>query len=349
MGSHRVFNYYSDRQAPFPRDTRLVPLNRPAPPILRMVCNERAHAEPAMILSLREHTLEIDGGSPLIMGIVNIGADSVADGNLLTTLPEQLRFALAQVQAGAQIIDIGVQSGRTDTPEMSPLSELEALRPLVAELSRRGVLVSVDTWRASVAEGAVEAGAHLINDVSGLADPAMARVAADTGAGLVIMHTRAQPKREHFPDYGDVVSDVFEFLKDGLERAVGDGVAVQQLVLDPGPDFAKTPRQSVEVLRALSRLSDLERPILLAVSRKYFIGMLSGAPPKDRLAGTLAAIEYGLSQGASVLRVHDVAAVVEFLAVRAALRGEDQPVFTGDSDDERLKWIAPKTASVPEK
>lgn len=297
-----------------------------------------------MILSLRDHTLEVEPGAALIMGIVNIGEDSVADSKSLPTLSEQLSFALAQVEAGAQIIDIGVQSGRTDTPEISPGSELSALLPLVGELARRGVLVSVDTWRASVAHAVVQAGAHLINDTSGLADAGIAQVAADTGAGLVIMHTRAQPKREHFPVYRDVVGDVLEFLTTQMDQARDLGVSAEQLVIDPGPDFAKTPLQSIEVLRALESVGELQRPILLAVSRKYFIGMLSGNAPEDRLAGTLAAIEHGLAHGANILRVHDVAAVKEFLTVRDALGGDGAPNFAGELSDERLKWIAPKNS-----
>lgn len=301
-----------------------------------------------MILALRDRTLEVTPGAPLVMGIVNLGEDSVADSTLLPTLSEQLSFALAQLQAGAQIIDIGVQSGRTDTSEISPESELQALVPLVSELARHGAIVSVDTWRASVARGVVRAGAHLINDTSGLADPEVAQVAADTGAGLVIMHTRAQPKREHFPIYKDVVADVLEFLAERMAQARDLGVSLEQLVIDPGPDFAKTPLQSIEVLRALGSLRELERPILLAVSRKYFIGMLSGKAPESRLAGTLAAIEHGLAHGANILRVHDVAAVGEFLAVRDALGGEGVPNFAGEPSDEQLKWIAPKSSHARE-
>jgi dihydropteroate synthase len=292
-----------------------------------------------VILSARDHTLEIDPAVPLIMGIVNVGYDSVADSTSLPTLAEQLEFALAQVHNGAHIIDIGVQSGRTDTPEISPARELERLEPLVSELSKLGVLVSVDTWRAEVADGAVQAGAGIINDVSGLADPAIAEVAANTGAGLVIMHTRAKPKREHFPAYEDVVADVHQFLQAKVELAEAHGVGASQVLLDPGPDFAKTPTQSIQVLRELSGLQRLERPILLAVSRKYFLGMLTGEDPENRLPGTLAAIGHGVAQGANILRVHDVAAVAQFLAVRSALHTTGEPDFKGDACEERLKWI----------
>jgi dihydropteroate synthase len=295
-----------------------------------------------MKLILRERVLELEPGDALIMGIVNVGNDSVADSTSLPSLAEQLPFALSQVQAGAQIIDIGVQSGRTDTPPISAEDELARMVPLVRALAERGVLVSVDTWRAAVAQGAVEAGAHLINDTSGLADVELARVAAESGAGLVLMHTRARPKEANFPVYEDVTADVLAFLRERLELAVSYGVAESQLVLDPGPDFAKTPSETIEVLRRISELQAFERPLLLAVSRKYFIGMLSGRDPEDRLGGTLAAVAHGLDAGAHILRVHDVAVTHEFLTVRQALRESGTPRFQGHSSDERLKWIAPK-------
>jgi dihydropteroate synthase len=279
------------------------------------------------------------------MGIVNIGDDSVADSNTLDTLAKQLRFALGLLEDGAQIIDIGVQSGRTDTPQISPELELQRMLPLIGELSAAGVAVSVDTWRSGVARGAIAAGASLINDTSGLADLELARIAAECGAGLVLMHTRARPKQEHFPGYEDPMADVLEFLRERKELAVSLGVSPQQLILDPGPDFAKTPAETIAVLRRLPELGSFGLPILLAVSRKYFIGMLSGKGPEDRLAGTLAAIEFGLNSGASILRVHDVAALTEYLSVRSGLREDSPPRFKGDVEEERLKWIAPKHTS----
>jgi dihydropteroate synthase len=296
-------------------------------------------------LRLREKVIELQACKPLIMGIVNIGDDSVADSTQLQTLEEQLDFASAQIAAGAQIIDIGVQSGRTDTPQISQTREIERLEPLVGELAAKGVIVSVDTWRAEVAAGAVAAGASLINDTSGLADPALAELAASSGAALVLMHTRARPKERHFPVYEDPVGDVLELLSDRIRLAISLGVASEQLILDPGPDFAKTPSQTVEVLRRLTELCSLELPILLAVSRKYFIGMLSGKAPEDRLAGTLAAIGHGLDCGANILRVHDVANTAEFLLVRSALKDTGPVHFKGEVDDERLKWIAAKRPS----
>jgi dihydropteroate synthase len=276
------------------------------------------------------------------MGIVNIGRDSVADSRSLLTLDAQREFALRQHEDGAHIIDIGVQSGRTDTPVISEAEEIERLLPLVSALSDSGVVVSVDTWRAGVADAAVAAGASMINDVGGMVDAGLAEVAARTGAALVAMHTRAAPKTACFPGYEDPVADVIEFLDKRIGLAVAAGVDREQIVVDPGLDYAKTPRESIEVLRKLVDLQRFNRPILLAVSRKYFIGMLTGRGPEQRLAGTLAALDFGVRAGAHILRVHDVAEVVDFLTVRAALHGEGPVELRGDRDDDTLKWLPPR-------
>jgi dihydropteroate synthase len=297
-----------------------------------------------MRLRLRHRSLELRGGEPLIMGIVNIGSDSVADPVSLDTLETQVEFAMRQSDAGAHILDIGVQSGRTDTPVLAEEQEIERLVPLVRALAERGLLVSVDTWRAGVAEATIAAGAALINDVGGLVDEQLADVVAAAGAGLVVMHTRAAPKQAHFPGYEDATADILAFLEQRTQLALSRGVAREQIIVDPGLDYAKTPQESIETLRRLGELRQLDRPILLAVSRKYFIGMLTGAAPDERLAGTLAAIEFGVDAGAHIVRVHDVAQVAEFLRVRGALRGEGTAQLDGDPDDETLKWLAPKRA-----
>jgi dihydropteroate synthase len=163
-----------------------------------------------------------------------------------------------------------------------------------------------------------------VNDVSGLRDVALADLCARTGAGLVLMHTRVKPKGTLLDPgrYDDVAADVSGFLHERMTVAIARGIDPEQLLLDPGPDFSKTPAQTVSVLRALGQLHELGRPILLAISNKDFVGTLTGRAPRERLAGTLAAVAHGVEAGAHVLRVHDVAAVADFLRVRAALRGE---------------------------
>jgi dihydropteroate synthase len=295
-----------------------------------------------MQLRLRQHRLELSAGEPIVMGILNIGADSVADSSVFASVEEQVQRGIALAAAGAQIIDVGVLSGRTDTPPIPVAEEAERFAPVVAGLTEAGLIVSVDAWRPRAIEVALQAGAQLINDTSGLVDPAVADMAAETGAGLVVMHTRAAPKQEHFPSYEDPVADVLALLHERVELALGRGVEAEQLVIDPGLDYAKAPQESIDVLRRLGELAVFERPILLAVSRKYFIGMLTDTLPQDRLAGTIAALEFGVSHGAQIVRVHDVAQVSQYLRLRAALHGSGPVAMLGEPQDERLKWIAPK-------
>ncbi len=284
-----------------------------------------------------EHAL---GGQPWLMGIVNATPDSFSDAGQNQTLSERVELARSLIDAGARLIDIGGESGVTNRPAVEPEEEIARVVPVIERVTGElGALVSVDTYKPAVARAAIAAGASIVNDVSGLRDPALADVCADTGAGLVLMHTRAAPKqRLHDPAYdGRIVADVREFLEQRIELATDRGVAFEQLMLDPGPDFAKTPAQTVEVLRALEDLAELDRPILLAVSRKDFVGAITRRAPRDRLAGTLAAIGHGVQAGAHVLRVHDVAAAADFLAVRAALNHE-QDVDPDLEVADALRW-----------
>jgi dihydropteroate synthase len=275
-----------------------------------------------VVLRARERELILTSDAPVLMGVVNASPESFSDGGVYDTLDRQVERARELVAAGAGIIDVGGESGVTGMAPLDPDEEARRVVPLVARLVDDGMVVSVDTWKPAVAEAVLDAGAHVINDVSGLRDVALADACAAAGAALVLMHTRAQPKHKDFPDYDDVVADVVSFLQERIAMAVERGVPVDALVLDPGPDFAKTPAETVAVLRRLDAVVALGRPVLLAVSRKDFIGALTSRPPRERDAGTLAAIGEGVDAGASILRVHDVGAVADFLAVRAALRGQ---------------------------
>jgi dihydropteroate synthase len=265
------------------------------------------------------------GARPLLMGIVNASRDSFSDAGEGETPASRLAHAEALLAAGADLLDVGGESARGDRPPVSEAEEIARIVPLVQRLAGElGALVSVDTYKPAVAEAAIAAGAGMVNDVSGLRDPAVAELCARTGAALVIAHTRVAPKGTLLDPrrYDDVVADVAGFLRERMAIASECGVAEEQILLDPGPDLAKTPAQTVAVLRRLDALHALGRPLLLAVSRKDFVGALTGRPPRERVAGTLAAIAHGVDAGAQVLRVHDVAAAADFLAVRAALRGE---------------------------
>jgi dihydropteroate synthase len=274
-------------------------------------------------LRLRERVVEL-GGRTLLMGIVNATPDSFSDAGELPDLEARVARGAALLEAGADLLDVGGESARGDRAPVPAEVEIERVAGVIERLAALGATVSVDTHKPEVARAAIAAGAVLVNDVSGLRDPALADLCAETGAGLVLMHTRVAPKETLLDPraYDDVVADVVGFLRERIELAVAHGVDPEQLVLDPGPDFAKTPAQTVAVLRRLDTIHALGRPVLLAASRKDFVGAITGRAPRERLAGTLAAIGEGVDAGAQLLRVHDVGAVRDFLAVRAVLRGE---------------------------
>jgi dihydropteroate synthase len=278
-------------------------------------------ASPALELRTSSATLQL-GGRPWLMGVVNATPDSFSDSGLHRTLQQRVALAQSMLAAGARLIDIGGESGVTNRAAVDPDEEVARVVPLIERVSGElGAVVAVDTYKPAVARAAIAAGASIVNDVSGLRDPELADVCAQTGAALVIMHTRVAPKQKRLdPSFdGRIVADVRQFLEQRIELALARGVAFEQLALDPGPDFAKTPAQTIEVLRSLGSLHELGRPLLLAVSRKDFIGALTGRPPRERLAGTLAAIGHGVDAGAHLLRVHDVAQAADFLTVHAAL------------------------------
>jgi dihydropteroate synthase len=274
------------------------------------------------------------------MGIVNASPDSFSDGGMWRTLEQQIDLARSLLAAGAEVIDIGGESGVTNHPAVDPGEEIARVVPLIDAIAGGlEALVSIDTYKAPVAEAAIAAGAAIVNDPSGLHDPALADVCAQTGAALIVTHTRAAPKQKLLDPGldGRVLDDVIQFLDERISFVTSRGVAFEQLLLDPGPDLSKTPAQTVEVLRGLRALHSLKRPLLLAVSRKDFVGAITARPPRARLAGTLAAIAEGTDAGAHVVRVHDIAQTVEFMAVRAALRGEAEV----DSDlrlSDELRW-----------
>jgi dihydropteroate synthase len=282
-------------------------------------------------LTVRGRVLDL--AAPALMGIVNATPDSFSDAGEHSTTDARVALALEQVARGAHLVDIGGQSGITGVPEVPLDEEIARVVPVVAGVhdAAPDVVISVDTYRPAVVEAVLDAGAAIVNDVSGLLYPEVAALVAGAGAGLVIMHTRSRPKHKVLDDAlyaeaGGVTADVVGFLRERLDAAVAAGVPEEATLLDPGPDFAKTPAQTVEVLRALDAVAALGRPLLLALSRKDFIGAVTGRPPRERLAGTLAAVGHVLGRADTgtglVLRVHDVAEVVDFLAVASVLAGE---------------------------
>jgi dihydropteroate synthase len=281
---------------------------------------------PERVLRAGGRRLTLGGaGAPLLMGIVNASPDSFSDAGELEDDGARVTRARELAAAGAQIVDVGGESAFGGRPPVPADEEIERVVPVIAAAARElDVLIAVDTYKPAVAEAAIAAGAHIVNDVSGLRDPELAEVCAGTGAGLVLMHTRVAPKGTLLDPghYDDVVADVREFLSEGIAVAEAAGLHPEQILLDPGPDFAKTPAQTVAVLRGLDALHALGRPLLLPISRKDFLGAITGRPPRERGAATLAAVGWAADAGAHVLRVHDVRAAADFLAVRAVLRGD---------------------------
>jgi len=275
-------------------------------------------------LRMRDATFSWD--RPLVMGIVNANADSFSDPGA-RTVDAVVDRALAMVAAGAGALDIGAQSAITGRQPADPGGEAAAVVPVVRAVvdACPGVIVSVDTFKPAVARAVLEAGAHLVNDVSGLRDPTMARLCADAGAGLVVMHTAAPPlvRRQEPGLYRRVGAEVGAFLAGRIEVALEAGVGPESIVVDPGVDFAKTPAQTVELLRDLGPVVGLGRPVLLALSRKDFVGALTGRPPAERDAGTLGAVAALRHMPSQILRVHDVAATVDMLRVLDAIAGPE--------------------------
>jgi dihydropteroate synthase len=262
------------------------------------------------------------------MGIVNLTPDSFSDGGRLRDLSTALDHARSLVADGAGMLDVGGESTRPGAHAVPEAEERRRILPFLrAAAGSLGVPISVDTRKASVARAALDAGAAAVNDVSGLShDPGMAQVVAETGAGVVLMHMRGDPvTMNDQARYGDVAAEVTAELASAVARARSAGIRRDALVVDPGLGFAKTPEQTLTLLGDLGRLEELGLPILVGPSRKRFIGSVSEAPPGERVAGTVAACVLAYLQGARIFRVHDVAPVVQALAVAQAAgraRGE---------------------------
>ena len=261
-------------------------------------------------------------GRPLVMGILNVTPDSFSDGGELTSIDRLLRRTATMVGEGAAILDVGGESTRPGAEAVSEEEELRRVVPTVERLRNEfEVPISVDTRKARVAKEALDAGASIVNDVSGLGfDPGMPRVVAEAAAGVVIMHMRGTPAdMREYVVYDDLVAEVRSELLDGVERALGAGVHPDAIVVDPGIGFAKTPAQSFQLIQELGRLVDLGYPVLVGPSRKSFLGELLGVAPADRAGAGAVVCALAYERGARLFRVHDVRETVEALAVAEAV------------------------------
>lgn len=269
-----------------------------------------------------------DGPGPFIMGIVNATPDSFSDGGRYLDPAAAVAHALRLAEEGADLVDLGGESTRPGAPPVAEDEEIRRVVPVVEALRARDfpLPISIDTSKAVVARAALAAGADLVNDVAGLADPALARVVAEAGVPVVLMHSRGTPADMlSRASYGDLVAEVRAELAEALLRVAATGVSPERVILDPGIGFAKTAEHGFELLARLGELRGLGRPLLVGPSRKSFIGKVTGAPVGERLPGTLAAVTAAVLAGAELVRVHDVAATRQAAQVAAAIRDAARP------------------------
>ena len=269
-----------------------------------------------------DHTFDLAARGE-IMGIVNVTPDSFSDGGLFASVESALDHARTLIGEGAAIIDIGGESTRPGADDVDEPEEIRRILPVIKGLAKcnPAVVISVDTCKASVARAAVEAGARIINDVTGFRDPSMTTVAAETGAGLVVMHMQGSPRTmQQHPHYLDVISEIVAFFEDRYTTLIAAGVSPEAIVFDPGIGFGKSQEHNLEILRHLNRLGVRGRPLLLGVSRKSFIGRILGSDRiEDRSWPTVAITSHAREHGVALHRVHEVKPNLEALRMTEAM------------------------------
>src|SRR5215212_2890866 len=267
----------------------------------------------------------LSGPDPVLMGVLNVTPDSFSDGGEFFDLHRAVTQAESLLDEGAQMVDVGGESTRPGSDPVSSEEELRRVMPVVREIlvARPAAVVSIDTYRASSAEVALDAGARIVNDVTALGDPRMAHLVAERACLVVLMHMLGEPKSmQQNPRYEDVVREVRDFLARRAERAARAGVDEGNIVLDPGIGFGKTLEHNLALLNRLDTLVELGFPVLVGASRKRFLGKIVGCDnAKDRLFGTVASTVLAYGLGVNLFRVHDIRANWEALKVAMAVRG----------------------------
>lgn len=262
---------------------------------------------------------------PLIMGIVNLTPDSFSGDGIVADARQAIDHARRQLESGANILDIGAESSRPGAQPTSGEEELKRLMPVLAEVVRWGVPVSVDTCKPMVMEAALAAGASMINDITALASPGALAAVAGNDCAVCLMHMRGEPRTmQEAPEYADVVREVREFLQARVAASRAAGIADDRLVLDPGFGFGKSLAHNLALFRALTATACDGLPLLVGISRKSLLGAITGQSVESRLAASIAAAVLAVQKGAKILRVHDVAETRDALAVLAAVnQGEN--------------------------
>jgi dihydropteroate synthase len=275
-----------------------------------------------LIWQIRNRTLDL-AQRPLVMGIVNVTPDSFSDGGQHSTIQAAVAHGLRLVEQGADLLDVGGESSRPGAKPVEANEEIDRVFPVIEALARQvAVPISIDTYKAVTAQHCLHAGAVIINDISALRDPEMAPLAASTGAGMILMHMQGTPETMQLaPRYENVVIEVGEFFQERLQESLNKGIAVEQVVFDPGIGFGKKTEHNLTLLARLAEFQKLGRPIVLGVSRKGLLGRLLDRPVEKRLAGSLAVACDALSQdSAQVLRVHDVEETRDAVTILTAIR-----------------------------
>lgn len=291
-----------------------------------------------MLLRLRgERALDLR--TPRVMGVLNVTPDSFSDGGRLL---QAGRVDLARVEAvaarmleeGAALLDIGGESTRPGAKAVTETEEIDRVVPVIERLRGSGAVLSVDTRKVGVARAAIAAGAELVNDVGGLREPEMLEVVRELGTAACIMHMQGEPESmQRAPRYDDVVVDVRQFLAERVAAATAAGIDRERLLVDPGFGFGKTLAHNLQLLRELSQFRSLGCSILVGVSRKRMIGAITGRDVERRTAGSIAAAMLAVQNGARIVRVHDVAATVDALAVLAAVEDRRAPSRSAEKDE----------------
>jgi dihydropteroate synthase len=272
------------------------------------------------VLHCRGRVLGLE--QPAVMGVLNVTPDSFSDGGRFVRLEDAVERGVRMAEEGAAIIDVGGESTRPGAQPVGLDEELRRVVPVIARLrSRTQAVLSVDTSKPEVMHAAAAAGAAMINDVRALREPGALEAAASSGCAVCLMHMLGAPQTmQDAPHYGDVVAEVRRFLEERVETCITAGVPAERIVLDPGFGFGKTLQHNLELLRRLGELSVSGLPLLAGLSRKSIVGSLTGRPPDERVHGSVALAVVAALHGASILRVHDVAATVDALKIVAAVR-----------------------------
>jgi dihydropteroate synthase len=287
---------------------------------------------PILQVNGKQHIL---GDKTWIMGVINITPDSFSDGGFYLDRKKAVERGLELVKQGADILDVGGESTRPGSDPISPEDELQRIMPVISELrAKTDVLISVDTTKSVVAETALQAGADIINDISAFRfDDRMPLIATETGAPVILMHMKGIPRTmQSNPYYENLFQEICCFLEERISTAEAYGINRENIIVDPGIGFGKSLEHNLSIINNLNFLEELDRPILVGISRKSFIGKILNLPPMERVEGTIASAVLSVLKGAHILRVHDVEPVKRAITVAEAIMNEetDREKIVGD-------------------